>query len=167
MSKPTAARARRSVAILTAAALILTGGLVLARPPHPAPSAPSRSSAASRASSDAPGDWQPECAATDLAPTADAGVYAARVRGARRLLRVQGRGERLVGRVVRARRRRTTIPLTVGGPVDAAASCSTTTTHRVGVEVVSLRGGLHRRRRRTRRGSGRARPAARSSSTSS
>ena len=76
MSKPTSARARRSAAIVTAAALILTGGLVLAAPA----AAAERTFAlvgSLQSELGCPGDWQPECAATDLAPTATAGVYAA------------------------------------------------------------------------------------------
>ncbi|MGA7146898.1 MAG: pullulanase-type alpha-1,6-glucosidase [Microbacterium sp.] len=76
MSKTTSARVRRSAAILTASALILTGGIVAAAP----------AAAAERSFSlvgslqqelGCPGDWQPDCDATDLVATGTAGVYAA------------------------------------------------------------------------------------------
>ena len=79
MSKSTSARARRLLASLAAAALVLTGSVAfrVAAAPAAAADAPSRSSARLQNELGCPGDWQPECAATELAPTDTAGVYAA------------------------------------------------------------------------------------------
>ena len=53
-----------------------------------------------------PGDWQPECAATELAPVdGEPGVCRATFDVPAGQLRVQGRAERLLGRELRRRRR--------------------------------------------------------------
>ncbi len=57
--------------------------------------------AASRASSAAPGDWQPDCAATHLAFDADDGVWQGDLHRAGGQLRVQGGAQRRLGRELR------------------------------------------------------------------
>ncbi|KRB36732.1 pullulanase-type alpha-1,6-glucosidase [Microbacterium sp. Root180] len=76
MSKSTTARVRRSAALLTAAAVVLTGGVIAVAPA----SAAERTVAlvgSLQSELGCPGDWQPDCNATDLAQTGTAGVYAA------------------------------------------------------------------------------------------
>lgn len=76
MSQPTPPRARTLVASLAAAALILTGGAVAVAPA----AAAERTFAlvgSLQSELGCSADWQPDCAATDLAATDTAGVYAA------------------------------------------------------------------------------------------
>ena len=76
MSKSTSARARIVTASLTAAALVLTGGVVAIAPAAAAERtfALVGSLQSELGCSD---DWQPACAATELAPTGTASIYAA------------------------------------------------------------------------------------------
>lgn len=77
MSKPTAARVRRSAAVLTTAALVLAGGVLATV--APAAVAAERTFALVGSLQSELGcsdDWQPDCAATELAPTGTEGVYA-------------------------------------------------------------------------------------------
>ncbi|MGL4257766.1 MAG: alpha-amylase family glycosyl hydrolase, partial [Microbacterium sp.] len=76
MSKPTAARVRRSVAVLTTAALVLTGAVISTAP---AVAAERTFALVGSLQSElgCPEDWQPGCNTTDLAATGTAGVYAA------------------------------------------------------------------------------------------
>ncbi len=76
VSKSTSARARILAASLTAAALIVTGGAVAIAP---AAAAERTFALAGSLQSElgCPDDWQPACAATELAPTGTANVYAA------------------------------------------------------------------------------------------
>ncbi|MFE7845808.1 pullulanase-type alpha-1,6-glucosidase [Microbacterium sp. NPDC057407] len=76
MSKPTSARVRRFTATIAAAALVLTGGLIATAPA----AAAERTFAlvgSLQSELGCSADWQPECAATELAATGTAGVYAA------------------------------------------------------------------------------------------
>ncbi|MGN6218978.1 MAG: alpha-amylase family glycosyl hydrolase, partial [Microbacterium sp.] len=76
MSQPTPPRARTLVASLAAAALIVTGGAVAVAPA----AAAERTFAlvgSLQSELGCSADWQPDCAATDLAATDTAGVYAA------------------------------------------------------------------------------------------
>jgi pullulanase-type alpha-1,6-glucosidase len=76
VSKSTSARARIVTASLTAAALVLTGGVVAIAPAAAAERtfALVGSLQSELGCSD---DWQPACAATELAPTGTASIYAA------------------------------------------------------------------------------------------
>ena len=140
MSKPTSARARRSVAILTAAALILTGGLVLAAPACRAPNAPSRSSAASRANWAAPTTGSPSARHRPRRRPPSAGVYAAEfdvpAGSCEYKVAVNDAWDESYGPDGGG----DNIPLTVAGP-STLRFLFDDNTDRVGVEVVSLRAG--------------------------
>ena len=73
-----------------------------------------------------PGDWQPDCAATELAPTGTDGRLRRRLHGPRRHLRVQGRAQRHLGRGVRRGRRRRQHPAGRRRALDACGSPTTT-----------------------------------------
>ncbi|MFB8146507.1 pullulanase-type alpha-1,6-glucosidase [Microbacterium sp. NPDC056003] len=139
MSKPTSARVRRTAAILTAAALILTGGLVAAAPA----AAAERSFAlvgSLQSELGCPGDWQPECAATELALTDTAGVYAAEFEvpagSYQYKVAVNDGWDESYG----LNGGSDDIPLTVAGPSTLRFSYDDTT-HRIGIEVRSLAAG--------------------------
>ena len=113
-----------------------------------------------------PGDWQPDCDATDLAPTGDAGVYAAEFEvpagSWEYKVAVNDAWDESYG----LNGGGDNIPLTSAGP-STLRFLFDDNTNRVGVEVVSLARRIHRRRRRARGGRPSASPAATSSSTSS
>ncbi|MDY0908369.1 pullulanase-type alpha-1,6-glucosidase [Microbacterium sp. CFBP9034] len=140
MSKPTSARARRSTAIVAAVALILTGGLVAVAPAAAADHTYALVGSL-QTELGCPADWAPECAATELAPTDTAGIYAAQfeVPAGSYTYKVAlddgwalnyGADGVLDGK---------DIPLTVGGP-STLRFVFDDTTHRIGVEVVELTG---------------------------
>ncbi|MET0811621.1 MAG: alpha-amylase family glycosyl hydrolase, partial [Microbacterium sp.] len=139
MSKTTSVRVRRSIAAAAAAALILTGGLAAVAP---AASAADRTFAlvgSLQSELGCPGDWQPDCGDTELAPTGDPDVYAAEfeVPAGEYAYKVavndswdesyglDGGGD--------------DIPLTIAG-ASTLRFLFDDTSHRVGVEVVSLAG---------------------------
>ncbi|MCH6231589.1 pullulanase-type alpha-1,6-glucosidase [Microbacterium sp. CFH 31415] len=139
MSKPTSARVRRTAAILTAAALILTGGLVAVAPA----AAAERSFAlvgSLQSELGCPGDWQPECAATELTLTDTAGVYAAEFEvpagSYQYKVAVNDAWDESYG----LNGGSDDIPLTVAGPSTLRFSYDDTT-HRIGIEVRSLAAG--------------------------
>ncbi|MCC2031694.1 pullulanase-type alpha-1,6-glucosidase [Microbacterium allomyrinae] len=138
-SKPSSARVRRIAASIAAAALILTGGVVATAPA----AAVDRTFAIVgnlQSELGCSADWQPECAATELAPTDTAGVYAAEFEvpagtyeykvavndGWDESYGLNGGGDN--------------IPLTVAGP-STLRFVFDDTTHRVGLEAKSLRAG--------------------------
>ncbi|QKJ20700.1 pullulanase-type alpha-1,6-glucosidase [Microbacterium hominis] len=139
MSKTTAVRVRRTAASLAAAALILTGGLAAAAP---AVAADRTFALVGSLQSElgCPGDWQPDCAATELVATETANVFAAEfdlpagtyeykvaVNDAwDESYGLNGGGDN--------------IPLTIDGPTTLRFVFDDTT-HRVGLEAVSLRAG--------------------------
>ncbi|WP_203581622.1 pullulanase-type alpha-1,6-glucosidase [Microbacterium hibisci] len=139
MSKSTPARARIAAASLTAAALILTGGVAAIAPA----AAAERTFALVGSLQSELGcadDWKPDCAATELAATETAGVYAAdfdvpagsyeykvAVNDAwDESYGLNGGGDN--------------IPLTIDGPATLRFVFDDNA-HRVGVEVKSLRAG--------------------------
>lgn len=76
MSKKMTTRARRALALAVIALVSLAGGLAATAPA----AAADRTFAlvgSLQSELGCPGDWQPDCAQTELAPTATAGVYAA------------------------------------------------------------------------------------------
>ncbi|WP_442577218.1 pullulanase-type alpha-1,6-glucosidase [Microbacterium sp. F51-2R] len=77
MSKSTLARSRRVLASLAAAALVLAGSVTFLAAPAAAADRTFALVGSLQSELGCPGDWQPDCSATELQPTADAGVYAA------------------------------------------------------------------------------------------
>ncbi|WP_439590908.1 pullulanase-type alpha-1,6-glucosidase [Microbacterium sp.] len=139
MSKTTAVHVRRSIAAAATAALILTGGLAAIAP---AASAAERTFALVgdlQSELGCAADWQPECAATELQPTDVDDVYAAEFEvpagaysykvaandGWDESYGLDGGGDN--------------IPLTIAG-ASTLRFLFDDTSHRVGVEVVSLAG---------------------------
>ncbi|WP_461475143.1 pullulanase-type alpha-1,6-glucosidase [Microbacterium sp. HJ5] len=140
MSKPTSARVRRSAAILTSAALILTGGLVAA-----APAAAAERTIALVGSLQSeigcPGDWDPACADSELAPTDTAGLYEAEftVPAGEYLYKVAANDSWDENYGAEGAKGGADIPLVVAGPSTLVFSYDDTT-HRIGIDVVSVEG---------------------------
>ncbi|WP_194396696.1 pullulanase-type alpha-1,6-glucosidase [Microbacterium atlanticum] len=137
MSKTTSARVRRAAATLAAAALILAGGVVATAPA----AAAERTFAlvgSLQSELGCSADWQPECAATELVATANAGIYAAEFEvpagSYEYKVAVNDTWDESYGRDGE------NIPLTIAGPATLRFLFDDTT-HRVGVEAVSLRAG--------------------------
>ncbi|GAA3639512.1 hypothetical protein GCM10022200_23740 [Microbacterium awajiense] len=136
MSKTTTARVRRLIAGLAAGALVVTGGVIAAAP---ATAAERTFAVVGSLQSEigCPGDWQPECTASELAPTATAGVYAAEFEVPAGTweykVAVDDAWDESYGL------EGNNIPLTLGGPATLRFLFDDTT-HRVGLEAVSLRG---------------------------
>lgn len=139
MSKPTSARARTLAASLTAAALIVTGGVVAIAP---AAAAERTFALAGSLQSElgCPDDWQPACAVTELAPTETANIYAAEFEvpagSYEYKVAVNDAWDESYG----LNGGNDNIPLTVAGPATLRFVFDDTT-HRVGVEAKSLRAG--------------------------
>ncbi|KAF2412863.1 alpha-1,6-glucosidase [Microbacterium sp. B35-04] len=139
MSKSTSARARILAAALTAAALIVTGGAVAIAP---AAAAERTFALAGSLQSElgCPDDWQPACAATELAPTETANIYATEFEvpagSYEYKVAVNDAWDESYG----LNGGGDNIPLTVAGPATLRFVFDDTT-HRVGVEVKSLRAG--------------------------
>ncbi|WP_127473397.1 pullulanase-type alpha-1,6-glucosidase [Microbacterium sulfonylureivorans] len=140
MSKPTSARVRRSAAILTAAALILTGGLVAA---VPAAAADRTFALVGSIQSElgCPDDWQPDCNATDLIATDTADVYAAQfeVPAGTYEYKVAVNDSWAEDYGADGVKGGANIPLTLAGTSTLRFSFDDTT-HRIGIEVVSVDG---------------------------
>lgn len=140
MSKPTSARVRRSAAILTSAALILTGGLVAA-----APAAAAERTFALVGSLQSEigcgGDWDPGCAASELAFTGTDAVYAAEfeVPAGEYLYKVAVDDSWDENYGADGVKGGADIPLTVAGPSTLRFSYDDLT-HRIGIEVRSIEG---------------------------
>ncbi|WP_349425371.1 pullulanase-type alpha-1,6-glucosidase [Microbacterium sp. LWS13-1.2] len=139
MSKSTSARARIVTASLTAAALILTGGVVAIAPA----AAAERTFAlvgSLQSELGCPDDWQPACAATELAPTATANIYATEFEvpagSYAYKVAVNDAWDESYG----LNGGNDDIPLTVDGP-STLRFVFDDNSHRVGVEVKSLRAG--------------------------
>lgn len=137
MSKTTSTRVRRAAATLAAAALIVTGGVVAAAPA----AAAERTFAlvgSLQSELGCSGDWQPDCAATELVATADAGVYAAEFEvpagSYEYKVALNDTWDEAYGRDGE------NIPLTIAGPATLRFLFDDTT-HRVGLEAVTLRAG--------------------------
>lgn len=139
MSKSTSARARIVAASIAAAALIVTGGVVAIAPA----AAAERTFAlvgSLQSELGCPEDWQPACAATDLTATETAGVYAAQFEvpagSYEYKVAVNDAWDESYG----LNGGSDNIPLTVAGPATLRFVFDDAT-HRVGVEVKSLRAG--------------------------
>lgn len=140
MSKTTSsARVRRVIASLAAAALIVTGGALAAAP---AVAADRTFALVGSLQSElgCPGDWQPDCGATELAATDTAGVYAAEFEvpagSYEYKVAVNDAWDESYG----LNGGGDNIPLTIAGPATLRFLFDDTT-HRVGVEAKSLRAG--------------------------
>ncbi|GAA1924080.1 hypothetical protein GCM10009775_15520 [Microbacterium aoyamense] len=139
MSKTTSVRVRRSIAAAAAAALILTGGLVAIAPAATAADRTFALVGDLQSELGCSDDWQPQCAATDLLPTDVENVYAAEfeVPAGEYLYKVAvgdswDESYGLDGGS-------DNIPLTIAG-ASTLRFLFDDTSHRVGVEVVSLAG---------------------------
>ena len=151
----TSVRVRRSLAVVSAAALLFSG-VVVAAPAASAETVQARSFAlvgSLQSELGCPADWAPECAETELAATGDRRRLRGGVRGPRWQLRVQGRRRRLLGRGLRPRRRRRQHP--ADGRRARDAPIRLRRQHAPGRRSRSSasHGRLLGRRRRTRRGS--------------
>ncbi|NLP83433.1 pullulanase-type alpha-1,6-glucosidase [Microbacterium sp. CFH 90308] len=145
MSKSTAARARRLTASLAVAALIITGGVIApALIAAPAAAADRTFVVAGSLQSElgCAEDWQPACAQTMLAPTGTANVYAAvfdvPAGSYEYKVAVNGTWDENYG--LDGALNGGNIPLTIDGPATLRFVFDDTS-HRVGVEVQSLREG--------------------------
>ncbi|MFC8680383.1 pullulanase-type alpha-1,6-glucosidase [Microbacterium ureisolvens] len=141
MSKSTSARARLVAASLTAAALIVTGGVVAIAPA----AAAERTFALVGSLQSELGctdDWKPDCAATELAATGTADQYAAEfdvpAGSYEYKVAVNDGWDESYG--ADGALNGGNIPLTVAGP-SRLRFVFDDTTHRIGVEVKSLRAG--------------------------
>ncbi|MFH8251342.1 pullulanase-type alpha-1,6-glucosidase [Microbacterium sp. B2969] len=141
MSKTTTARRRRVLAILTASALALTGAITAAAPAVAA----DRTFALVGSLQDelgCSGDWQPECAKTELAPTGEANLYSAEFTlpagSYEYKVAVNDSWDEDYG--ADGARGGSNIPLTVGGPSTLKFTFDDVS-HRIGIEVKSLRAG--------------------------
>ncbi|WP_345800645.1 pullulanase-type alpha-1,6-glucosidase [Microbacterium sp. AZCO] len=141
MSKTTTAR-RRVLASLAAAALVLTGSVTALAAPA---AAADRTFALVGSLQDELGcsaDWQPECTATELAPTGDAGLYSAEFQvpagSYEYKVAVNDSWDENYG--ADGAKGGSNIPLTVAGPSTLRFTFDDTS-HRIGIDVTSLRGG--------------------------
>src|SRR5690349_6695285 len=76
VSKTTTARSRRVLASLAAIAVVLAGSVTFLAAPAAAADRTFALVGSLQSELGCPGDWQPDCPATELQPTADAGIYA-------------------------------------------------------------------------------------------
>ena len=140
MSKTTSsARARRVVASLAAAALIVTGGALAAAP---AVAADRTFALVGSLQSElgCPGDWQPDCGATELTATGADGVYAAEFEVPAGTYEYKVAVNDSWDESYGLNGGGDNIPLTIAGPATLRFLFDDTT-HRVGVEATSLRAG--------------------------
>ncbi|WP_251452347.1 pullulanase-type alpha-1,6-glucosidase [Microbacterium sp. Marseille-Q6648] len=138
MSKTTHSRVRRAAAALAAVALIVTGGAVAAAPA----SAAERSFAlvgSLQSELGCPGDWQPDCGATELAATDTAGLYAAEFEVPAGSYEYKVAVNDAWDEAYGLNGGGDNIPLVVDGPATLRFLFDDVA-HRVGVEVVSTRG---------------------------
>ncbi len=139
MSKTTTAR-RRVLASLTAAALVLAGSVSALAAPAAAADRTFALVGSLQSELGCPDDWQPACAATALAPTAQDGLYAAEFEvpagSYEYKVAVNGSWDESYGLDGGG----DNIPLTVGGPSTLRFTFDDAS-HRIGVEVLSLRAG--------------------------
>lgn len=139
MSKTTSPRVRRIAASLAAAALILTGGLVATAPA----TAAERTFAlvgSLQSELGCPGDWQPECTATELQPTGTDGLYAAEFEVPAGTWEYKVAVDDAWGESYGLNGGSDNIPLTIAGPATLRFLFDDVT-HRVGLEAKSLRAG--------------------------
>ncbi|MFK4836607.1 pullulanase-type alpha-1,6-glucosidase [Microbacterium sp. ZW T2_14] len=139
MSKSTRPRARIAAAALAAAALVLTGGAVAIAPA----AAAERTFAlvgSLQSELGCSADWQPECAATELAATDATGVYAAEFEVPAGTYEYKVAVNDAWDESYGLNGGTDNIPLTVAGPASLRFLFDDAT-HRVGVEVQSLRAG--------------------------
>ncbi|TQJ30150.1 pullulanase-type alpha-1,6-glucosidase [Microbacterium sp. SLBN-146] len=139
MSKTTSVRVRRSLAVVSAAALLFSGVVVTA-PAATAETVEPRSFAivgSLQSELGCPADWAPDCAETELAPTEADGVYAAEFEVPAGSYEYKVAVDDSWTESYGLDGGEANIPLTVAGPATLRFLFDDTT-HRVGLEVVGL-----------------------------
>ncbi len=145
MSKPTSARLRRALAALAASAIVLTGSLAATAPATAAtPETPTADRTVALVGSlqselGCSDDWQPACAATELAPTETDGVYAAEFEVPAGTYEYKVALDDAWDEAYGLNGGGDNIPLTIAGPT-ALRFTFDDTLDRVGLEALDLRG---------------------------